>query len=142
MIEIKTKSTLSTINDLEKHIAHDGSKFTVCNAGTRKFKDVVKEPAYRSQICQHAAATGIKNVLLVYSIPGGLIKKMVLVQLLSHHLSNLVNFQKWLQTKYLSQLYPVSNATKGYALNLVSLGRDYGEEYCYAIEHHSVDLWM
>ena len=46
VIEIKTKSTLSTINDLEKHIAHDGSKFTVCNAGTRKFKDVVKEPAY------------------------------------------------------------------------------------------------
>ena len=94
VIEIKTKSALTTINDLEKNIAQDGSNFNVCNVGTVKFKELVKEPAYRSQICQHAAATGIKNVLLVYSLPGGLIKKIVLVQLLSHHLSNLLNFQK------------------------------------------------
>ena len=75
VIEIKTKTALTTINDLEKNIAQDGSNFNVCNVGTAKFKELVKEPAYRSQICQHAAATGISNVLLVYSLPGGLIKK-------------------------------------------------------------------
>ena len=42
VIEIKTKSALTTINDLEKNIAQDGSNFNVCNVGTAKFKELVK----------------------------------------------------------------------------------------------------
>ena len=142
IIEIKTKSSITTITDLEKSISKHDSNFSVCNVGTNQFQEQVNEPAYRTQICQHAAATGIKNVLLVYTLPGALIKKLVLVKFCSHHLTNLVNFQMWLQEKYLSQLYPTNNSLKGDNMDIESLGKDYGEEYGYAIEHHTVDLWL
>ena len=142
VIEVKTKSALAAINDLEKDISIDGSNFNVCNIGTPKFKELVKEPGYRLQICQDVAVTGIKNVLVVYLISGVSFKKIVLVQMLAHHILSLLDFQKWLQEKYLSQLYPVSNTIKGDLLTLGSLGNDYGEEYGYAIEHHTIDLWL
>ena len=78
-IEIKTKSVLITVNNLEKHILADSSNVNVCNVGTIRCKDLVEEPTYQSQICQHMTATGLKNVLLVYSISGALIRKIVLV---------------------------------------------------------------
>ena len=57
-------------------------------------------------------------------------------------MSNLRNFQKWLQMQYLSQLYPASDCIKGSVMNIESLGADYGDAYGYAIEHHSIDLWI
>ena len=77
IIEIKTKAVLTSINDLETIILEDGSKLTFCNIGNLRFRELIKESVYRTQICQHAAATGLKNILLVYLIPVILIKKIL-----------------------------------------------------------------
>ena len=86
IIEIKTKSVLITVDDLEKHILEEGSNFNTCNVGNIRFKQLAKEPAYWSQIFQHDTAAGLKNVTLVHSIPGTLIKKIVIVIFWLHHL--------------------------------------------------------
>ena len=78
MLEIKTKDTTKTVTKIDEDIAHFDSKFNECKAGTTKFKVFVKEPSYRSQLCQHATATQLNYVMIAYAIPGGVIKRIAL----------------------------------------------------------------
>ena len=77
-LEIKTRSALGTVNDLYRQTLNSG-KWTECDAGTEEFKLAVPDNAYRTQICQHAAALGLEYVMLAYCLPGGMPKRLVLV---------------------------------------------------------------
>ena len=56
-------------------IALEGSNFSECKIGGQNdIKRLIPEPVYRTQICQHAIATQIPYVLMVYSLPGALVK--------------------------------------------------------------------
>ena len=48
---MKTNTDLTTVNDLEKQILEDSSKFNVYKVGTIILKELVNEPVYMSQIC-------------------------------------------------------------------------------------------
>ena len=79
VIEIKTIESLSVIHDLEMAIEIEGSNFSECEVGVdNEIKKLIPEPAYRRQLFQHEVATQIPYVLMVYSLPGDLVKKWCL----------------------------------------------------------------
>ena len=75
VLEIKTKASENTASDLAQQVMAEGRNFVVCNAGDEEFKQAIPENAYRSQVCQHAAALGLSYVLIVYCTPGALPKQ-------------------------------------------------------------------
>ena len=72
----------------------------------------MKEPSYRSQLCQHATATQLHYVMIAYAIPGGLIKRIVLIKFNSTQLSSLLQYQGILQSKYLNEFYREQSDTE------------------------------
>ena len=58
VLEIKTKASENAASDLAQQVMAEGRNFVVCNAGDEEFKQAILENAYRSQVCQHAAALG------------------------------------------------------------------------------------
>ena len=55
-----TKSALSVIHDLEAAMEIEGTNFSLCEVGIQEdVKRLIPEPAYRTQLCQHAVATQI-----------------------------------------------------------------------------------
>eukprot|EP00804_Cyclotella_cryptica_P030264 CCRYP_017121-RA/>CCRYP_017121-RA protein AED:0.38 eAED:0.37 QI:0/0/0/1/0/0/2/0/159 len=98
------------------------------NAGTSEFKTAISEAGYRSQVCQHAAATGINNVLMVYCAPGALVKQMIL--------RSLRMFQSLVTSKYMSFAYSLN------AGDIPYIGNDYSPAYGYGQEHDTLVLWL
>ena len=45
-------------------------KVQPCDSGTQEFRNAIPDNAYRSQVCQHAAALGLEYILMVYCLPG------------------------------------------------------------------------
>ena len=99
----------------------------------------MKEPAYRSQICQHACATQLNHVMIAYAVPGGVIKRIVIVIFSDVQLQCLLKYQSIMQSKYLRELY---SGDKKINLELPAIGNDYDVVYGYAQEHHTVELYM
>ena len=77
VLEIKTQSALGTIDAIYRQSLN--GKFVECTAGSVLFKTSIADPPYRSQVCQHATAIDTQYVLIVFSLPGALPQKMVLV---------------------------------------------------------------
>ena len=70
----KTKSSLSVIHDLESSIEIEGTNFSLCEVGLQDdIKRLIPEPA---QLCQYATATQIPYVMMIYLLPGALVKKL------------------------------------------------------------------
>jgi hypothetical protein len=60
--------------------ALDKRMWVKCKAGTPLIKEAVPDQAYCSWLYQHATPLNLKYVYMVYSVPGGLPVKMVLVE--------------------------------------------------------------
>ena len=103
-LEIKTRSALDAADALYKK-SLDGNKWTECSADTPALKQAVPEPAYRSQLCQHATALGLMRVLMVYSVPGGLPMKMVLLTVSREQRHTLLTLQQLAADKYMPFFY-------------------------------------
>ena len=99
MIEIKTCSAVSNIDALYRQ-SINGNKWIECSSVTSEFKLAVPDPAYRSQLCQHCTALGLKCVLIVFGVPGGLPKMMVLVSVSEEHRYNMFTLQQIVAEKY------------------------------------------
>ena len=120
-----------------EHWTFDSSRWVVVMAGTGGFKRSIPESAYRSQVRQHAAATGIEYVLMVYAAPGALIKQMVRVYVTEDQQMKLVDFQSQVTSKYLSFACQESGVQ-----DIPSLVDDFSPAYGYAQEHETLVLWV
>ena len=136
VIEIKTRASENTVDALTESVLR-GGLFTECVTGTELFERVIPDNAYRTQICQHATALGVDHVLMVYSLPGANVKKLVLVGVSVEHRYELLKFQTLLATKYMPFCY-VENHSK----DIPSLGTDYSKAYGYAQDHHTLELYL
>ena len=136
VVEMKTRGSERTVDALTNQVGNDGA-WTECNAGTELFRTVIPDNAHRSQICQHLAALGLEYVLMVYSTPGALPMKMILVRVSAEHRETLVRLQQLLATKYMPFAY-----VDGSAVEIPTLGEDYCKGYGYAQEHHTLQLWL
>ena len=58
----------------------EGRVWVKCKAGTPLFKKAVPDPAYCSRLCQDATTLDLQYVVMIYSVPGRLPMKMVLVE--------------------------------------------------------------
>ena len=103
---------------------------------TNEFKHLIPENSYRSQICQHAAALGLDYILMVYSAPGALPKKMVLVCIGADQRYVLCKLQYVLASKFMAFACTQNSGS------IPSLGDDNSPVYGYAQEHHTVELWL
>ena len=135
-LEIKTKSAVDTTAALYEQTLRSG-KWIECDSGTEEFRRAIPDNAYRSQVCQHAAALGLDYILMVYSLPGSHPKRMVLVRICAEHRAKLVKIERMLSTKYMPFAY-VQNAAR----EICSLGEDYSNAYGYAQEHHTLELFL
>ena len=79
-LEIKTRNSVRTATKIDEDIVNIRGSFKECNAGSIEFENYVKEPACRSQLCQHACAMQLKFVMIAYAVPGGVIKRIVMVK--------------------------------------------------------------
>jgi hypothetical protein len=139
-IEIKTKTSAETMRDLDDHIGKTGGEsFVECEAGTPEFRDFIPEPSFRSQLCQHATSLGLNKVLMVYSVPGGVIKRVVLVHVSEAHQNAFLKLQHFLVEAHLSFAYGEEDEDD--SLDIPSLGEDFTKPYGYACEHHTAELW-
>mmetsp|Transcript_56501 Transcript_56501/g.120005 ORF Transcript_56501/g.120005 Transcript_56501/m.120005 type:complete len:754 (+) Transcript_56501:1863-4124(+) len=136
VLEIKTRSALGTVDAIYKQ-AMNGNKWTECSTGTIEFKSSILDPAYRSQICQHATALNLKHVLIVFGLPGGLPLKMVLVSVSLEHRQTLLTMQQLLSERHIPFCY-----VEGAAQNIPDLGEDYSSVYGYAQTHKTLELWF
>jgi hypothetical protein len=136
VLEIKTRSALGTVSVLYKQ-SLDGNNWVKCQAGTPLFKEAVPDPAYRSQLCQHATALDVQYVVMVYSVPGGLPMKIVLVEFSKEQRHTLVTLQQLIADKYLSFCYDDQSHAE-----LPELGEDYSSVYGYAQTHETLELWL
>ena len=135
-LEMKTRTSSGTATELEEEI-HSIGEFKEVDAGTNEFRNAVPNHAYRTQICQHATCLCLDYVLLVYSTPGGAIKRMVLLSIKEEQRNTLFETQKFLVQKYMQFLYGTDAPT-----DFPKIGEDYSPQYGYAREHHSVDFWL
>ena len=82
---------------------------------------MIPENAYRSQVCQHAAALGLSYVLIVYCTPGALPKKMILVHISIEQRKAISTLQEVLADQFMSFAYNEENSA--------GVLPDLGEEY-------------
>eukprot|EP00986_Skeletonema_menzelii_P000633 scaffold176_cov69-Skeletonema_menzelii.AAC.1 len=135
-LEIKTRSAVNSTAELYKKTLKSG-KWVECDSGTKQFREAVPDHAYRSQICQHAAALGLDYVLIVFCLPGSHPMRMVLVRVCEEHRAKLVKIERLLSTKYMPFAYDDESACE-----IPSLGEDYSYPYGYAQEHDTLELWL
>ena len=135
VLEIKTQSAFGTVSAVYLQ-SLNGNKFIECAAGTPLFKDSVRDPPYRSQICQHATAI-VPRVLIVYSTPGGLPQKMVLVTLSEMQRHTILSLEQILAERYLPFCY-----SEDCPVELPNLGEDYAPVYGYAQTHQTLEQWL
>ena len=76
----------------------------------------------------------MEYVLVVYSLPGAAVKRIVLVQVIKDHRDTLLRFQSKLVEKYMSYAYD-SEAP----CDIPSLGPDGSDVYGYAEEHATLE---
>ena len=136
VLEMKTRGTENTTDAL-LHSVLNGGSWGECVSGSEKFRSAVPDNAYRTQLCQHATALGLEYVMMVYSLPGAQVKKIVLVQVSPDHQKEFLQFQGFLSAKYMSFAY-VKNADK----DIPSLGKDYSKAYGYAQEHYTLEFYL
>lgn len=139
-LEIKTKTSTNTIQELESYITTTGSHAVVeCNAGTYDFRRFIPEPSFRTQLCQHATALGLNTVLMAYSVPGGFIKRIVVVHVSQVQQTTLLKLQRYLAETHISCAH---GEGENEGETIPSLGEDYTKQYGYACEHHTLELWL
>ncbi len=97
---------------------------------------MIPDASYRSQIGQHAAALGLEYVMMVYSVPGALLKRIVQVRFSEEQRNSLVQVQKVLCETYLTFM-SWDNADDSF--ELPSLGTNFCLAYGYAQEHHTAE---
>ena len=76
----------------------------------------------------------MEYVLVVYSLPGAAVKRMVLVHVSGEHRATLLSFQIKLVSKYMSYAYDPNESRE-----IPSLGPDGSGVYGYAEEHSTLE---
>ncbi|KAL7531815.1 hypothetical protein ACHAWF_003920, partial [Thalassiosira exigua] len=139
VLELKTIGSQNTADALVASIL-EGGEFVECTSNCDQFREAVPSNSYRSQLCQETTALGLEYVAIVYSVPGALVK-IVLVSVSEQDRDDMLEFQKSLALKYM----PFAHV-EGAIREIPSLGNDYGKSYGYAQEHHTLEfyleLWM
>ena len=97
-----------------------------CVSETEGFAIAIPNNAYRSWLSQHATALGVDHVIMVYSLPGAQIKKMVNICVSAEHRADLLRFRKIHALKCMPFAY-VENAIQ----EIPSLGKDFCKAYGY-----------
>lgn len=104
---MKTRTTSRTATQLNEVNIADNVQFRCCRAACYEFKKLITEPTYRSQICQHACSKQLNFVMMVYAIPGGIIKRIVIIMVANDQLKTLGRFQKNIQDRYIQDHHTV-----------------------------------
>ena len=138
VLEMKTRGSEKTIDELSMEVEDNGD-WIECEAGKPLFKTAIPDASYRSQVGQHAAALNLEYVMMVYSVPGALPKRIVLVRISEVQRNALVHLQKVLGNTYLSFML-WENADLPF--ELPNLGDDFCPAYDYAQEHHTAETWL
>lgn len=99
-LEIKTRGTENTTDALIEQVLTTGS-WTECTTDTVDFKIAVPDGTYCTQLVQHATALDLNRVLMVYSLPGAVIKKIVLVTVPQVHRGKLFSLEQQLAQRYM-----------------------------------------
>ena len=107
ILEMKTQGTVKTVDDVERRVLNS-SQWVMVNAGISEFKTVIPEARYRSHVCQHEAATGINNVLMVYCTPGAMVKQMIFVHISDEQQRSMRMFQSLVTSTYMPFAYSLS----------------------------------
>ena len=136
VLEMKNRGSEKTTDALIERVLRGGSRGE-CISDTEEFELAVPDNGYRTQLCQHATALGVDHVMMVYSLPGAQIKKMVHVTVSAEHREDLLHFQQIHAKKYMPFTY-VENAVQ----EIPSLGKDFSKAYGYAQEHHTLELYL
>ena len=92
VLELKTKTTKRTATQLDNINVKEGNQFKCYRVGSLEVKQLVEEPTYCSQICQHACAKGLNYVMMVYVIPGGIIKRIAIIRFTNYQVNKLSTF--------------------------------------------------
>ncbi|EJK70714.1 hypothetical protein THAOC_07905, partial [Thalassiosira oceanica] len=137
ILEIKTHTGEEAVTNLANDIIEVG-EFTETTVGTEEFERAIPNPAYRSQVCQHGAAGGVDFVLIAFCLPGGLPKRMVLVNIPSPARDPILELEKSLMDRYMPGVHDGSQSD----FIFPSLGEDFSKAYGYAQEHHTLELWF
>ena len=94
---------MSVIHDLEAGIEIEGTNFSLCEVGFEDdIKRLIPEAAYCTQLCQHAIATQITYVMMIYSLPGALVKNIVLLHLYDQLVKAILSLESLLVNEYLA----------------------------------------
>ena len=133
---MKIQCAVNTVDDVERRVLNS-SQWVMVNAGISEFKTVIPEARYRSHVCQHEAATGINNVLMVYCTPGAMVKQMIFVHISDEQQRSLRMFQSLVTSKYM----PFAHSPN-VVRDIPSLGNDYSSAYGYTQEHDTLVLWL
>ena len=135
VLEIKTLGAENTTALLIQSVLVYG-KWTECESGTDDFETAIPNPGYRTQVAQHATALALNHVMVVYCLPGALVKKIALITIPDEHRTRLFDFQCKLARKYMPFAYDLEAASR----EIPSLGADYSKAYRYAQDHHTLEL--
>ena len=109
--------------------------FEQVTTGTDAFEEAIPHPPYRTQVVQHATALQLDYVLLVFSVPGAMPIKMVLVQVSAEHRRSIAKYQSDL-TEYMPFL------NDGAPSVIPSLGPDHSPPYSYFEEHMTLEEYL
>ena len=90
-------------------------------------------------MCQHACATDLNYVMMVYATPGGIIKRSVIISFTKYQLNTLSTFQRRLKERYMKVFY---SSVRDEDFHIDSVGDYYITAYGYAQEDHALDLYM
>ena len=74
---------------------------------------------------------------MVYSTPGGAIKRMVLLTIVEEQCNILLETQKFLVDTFMEFAYGTEAPS-----DFPKIGNDYSPQYGYARDHHTVDFWL
>ena len=93
-LEMKTRGTENTTDALIEAVLN-GGEWGECVTDSQEFEDYIPDPSYRSQVSQHATALNLDYVMIVFSLPGALVKKIVLVTVSAEHRGTLLKLSDW-----------------------------------------------
>eukprot|EP00984_Skeletonema_dohrnii_P032459 scaffold26691_cov108-Skeletonema_dohrnii-CCMP3373.AAC.1 len=136
VLEMKTKGSENTTDELIRQVLNGGA-WGECISGTDEFEMAVPDPSYRTQLCQHATALNLEHVMIVFSLPGAQVKKIVLVHVSAEHRVDILSLQRLLAITYMPFAY-----IYGALPEIPSLGKDNSKSYGYACEHYTLELHL
>jgi hypothetical protein len=130
-LEVKTSATENTEAALELSSSANG--FVEVDAGSDEFAQHVKKPSYRSQVVHHAVVLGLSATLVIFGTRN-CVKKVVLMHISQEQAQDWLKMLAFFNHEYMEDV--LRSGT------LPRIAPDGSRAYGYAVEHHTVELYL